>query len=89
VLPPRPSGTLALLDASDADVVVLAHHGLEGLATAREIWAGGLVGSKIRVAMWRIDREEIPRGRRERMEWLYRTWAEVDDWVAAASARPG
>jgi 1-acyl-sn-glycerol-3-phosphate acyltransferase len=85
VLPPRPSGTLALLEASDADVVILAHHGLEGLATAREIWMGGLVGSKIRVAIWRVARDQIPQGRRERTDWLYRTWARVDEWVVAAA----
>jgi len=30
VLPPRPGGTLAILEVADADVVVLAHQGLEG-----------------------------------------------------------
>jgi 1-acyl-sn-glycerol-3-phosphate acyltransferase len=81
VLPPRPGGTLAILDATDADVVVLAHSGLEGLATARDIWSGGMVGSTIQVRLWRVARTEIPDGRRQRLEWLFRTWAEVDDWI--------
>ena len=89
VLPPRPGGTLALLEAAPAaDVVVLAHHGLGGLATVKDIWAGGLVGSKIRVAMWRIKRARIPRDRDDRIEWLYRLWASVDDWVVTQSAVP-
>lgn len=82
-LPPRPGGTLAILDATQADVVVLAHRGLEGLATAKDIWSGGMVGSKIAVKMWRIPRADIPADRKERVEWLYRLWVEVDGWVAA------
>lgn len=83
VLPPRPGGTLAILEVTDADVVVLAHQGLEGLATVREIWGGGLVGSLISVRMWRVKGTEIPRGRGERVAWLYRLWSEIDDWVVS------
>lgn len=83
VLPPRPGGTLAILDATDSDVVVLAHHGLEGLATVREIWEGGLVGSSISVRLWRVTRTEIPQERGERVAWLYRLWKEIDEWVCS------
>jgi len=83
VLPPRPGGTLSLLEASDADVVVFAHRGLEGLATLRDIWRGDLVGSKIDIAIWRVPRSEIPHRRTERVEWLFRLWAEVDAWVSS------
>ncbi|MFZ0014667.1 MAG: lysophospholipid acyltransferase family protein [Acidimicrobiia bacterium] len=89
VLPPRPGGTLAILDASTADVVILAHHGLEGLATVRDIWEGGLVGSRIRVRLWRIPRESIPTGRSERVDWLFSVWAAVDEWVVAQSEGDG
>lgn len=89
VLPPRPGGTLALLDATRADVVVLAHRGLEGLATVREIWRGALVGSRIDVAMWRIPRSEVPMSRSGRVEWLYHVWGQVDDWVASAKPLSG
>jgi 1-acyl-sn-glycerol-3-phosphate acyltransferase len=89
VLPPRPGGTLALLDSTDADVVVLAHHGLEGLATVSDIWGGGLVGSRISVRMWRVPRTEIPDSRSGRVEWLYRLWVEIDDWVVSMDAGSG
>lgn len=89
VLPPRPGGTLALLDSTDADVVVLAHHGLEGLATARDIWEGDLVGSQISVRMWRVPRSEIPASRSGRVEWLYRLWIEIDDWVVSMDSVSG
>lgn len=84
VLPPKPGGTLAILDATDADVVVLAHRGLEGLATLKEIWRGDLVGSRVDVVLWRVPREQIPRSHAGRVQWLYRLWAQVDEWVVAA-----
>jgi 1-acyl-sn-glycerol-3-phosphate acyltransferase len=83
VLPPRPGGTVSLLEAGDADVVVFAHRGLEGLATVRDIWRGDLVGSTIDVAVWRVPYSQIPQLRAERVEWLFLLWAEVDDWVCS------
>ncbi len=82
VLPPRPGGALALLEATEADVVVLAHRGLEGFARVKDIWSGGLVDSRIDVRFWRVPRAEIPRSRGERLEWLYELWAEIDAWVS-------
>lgn len=86
VLPPRPRGTLGILSATTADVVVLVHRGLEGLATVADIWRGGLVGSNLDVAFWRIERPDIPTERQDRLEWLYRLWADVDSWVGGAPA---
>ena len=86
VLPPKPGGTLAILDATDADVVVFAHRGLEGLATLKDIWRGDLVGSRVEIVMWRVPHDQIPATRPERTEWLYRLWAEVDAWVVSGPA---
>jgi 1-acyl-sn-glycerol-3-phosphate acyltransferase len=81
VLPPRPGGTLALLDATTADVVVLAHRGLEGFARVKDIWAGGLVGSRVELRFWRVARVDVPGNRSDRVQWLFRLWNEIDDWV--------
>lgn len=81
VLPPRPGGTLALLESSTADVVVLAHRGLEGFARVKDMWKGGIVGSRIDVVFRRISRTEIPEGRTARVAWLFETWREIDAWV--------
>jgi 1-acyl-sn-glycerol-3-phosphate acyltransferase len=88
VLPPRPGGTLTLLDATTADVVVMAHRGLEGFATVRDMLGGDLVGRAVTAAFWRIPRESIPAERSERVEWLFEQWAAVDDWVVEG-VRPG
>ena len=86
VLPPRPGGTLALLEASAADVVVLMHRGLEGFARVKDMWSGELVGSKIVTRFRRVRRSEIPEGRAGRVEWLFNLWSEVDDWVVGEEA---
>ena len=86
VLPPRPGGTLALMEASDADVVVLAHEGLEGFARVRDMWSGDLVGSTIRIRFRRIDRSKIPIDRTDRVGWLFAIWSDVDDWIAKQKA---
>jgi 1-acyl-sn-glycerol-3-phosphate acyltransferase len=81
VLPPRPGGTLAIFDSARADIVVLAHTGLEGFATVADIWKGDLVGSRIKVDFRRIPASEIPGSRSNRLIWLFRQWAELDDWI--------
>lgn len=87
VLPPRPAGTLALLESSDADVIVMAHHGLESLSSVADAWSGELVGSTISVRLWRVPREVIPSDREGRLEWLLEVWGEVDDWVTAQKSK--
>ncbi|MDH4116377.1 MAG: 1-acyl-sn-glycerol-3-phosphate acyltransferase [Acidimicrobiia bacterium] len=84
VLPPRLSGTLALLETNSGDVVVMAHRGLDGFARIADIWRGAMVGTHVQAEFWRIPREEIPEGRAERAMWLFETWRRLDDWVGGA-----
>lgn len=82
VLPPRPGGTLGLLEATpEADVVVCAHTGFEGTASLAEIWKGALVHQVIRVQFRRIPRDEIPTERDARIAWILEEWQRVGAWV--------
>jgi 1-acyl-sn-glycerol-3-phosphate acyltransferase len=82
VLPPRPSGTLGLLEAApEADVVVCAHTGFEGAASLAELWKGALVRRVIRVQFRRIPRDEIPTERDARIAWILEEWQRVGAWV--------
>jgi hypothetical protein len=74
---------LALLEDAQADIVIMAHRGLEGFATVADVWRGNLVGSRIAVRFWRVPRDQLPADRSEQVTWLYRTWAMVDEWVVA------
>ncbi len=86
VMPPRSGGVAALLDACRADVVVLAHRGLDGFARIADIWRGAMVGRTIDVKLWRIQRDTIPDERAARTAWLFEVWHEIDRWVMAEPA---
>jgi 1-acyl-sn-glycerol-3-phosphate acyltransferase len=89
VLPPRTGGPLALLDAAPgADVLVVAHVGLEGVTHFRDAWRGDLIGRSIRVIFWRVPRALVPDDRAKRVEWLFDLWERVDDWIDAQHAGP-
>jgi 1-acyl-sn-glycerol-3-phosphate acyltransferase len=82
VLPPRPGGTVGLLEAApETDVVVCAHTGFEGAASLAEIWNGALVHQTIRVQFRRIPHGEIPAGREARIAWVMEEWQRVDAWI--------
>lgn len=82
VLTPQPGGTLALLDSTECDVIVLAHHGLDGFSRVSDFWSGSLIGSTISVGLWRIPRSEIPSDRVGRARWLFEVWSDLDEWVS-------
>jgi 1-acyl-sn-glycerol-3-phosphate acyltransferase len=84
VLPPRPGGTLGLLDAApEADVIVCTHTGFEGAGSLAHIWRGSLVHQTVRVHFRRIPRDAIPTERDARLAWLLEEWRRVDVWVAS------
>jgi 1-acyl-sn-glycerol-3-phosphate acyltransferase len=83
VLPPRPGGTLGLLEAApQADVVVCSHTGFEGAGSFLDLWNGALLHRTVRVQFRRIPRAEIPPDREGRIAWLREEWQRVDAWVA-------
>jgi len=84
LLPPRPAGTQALLDAvPDADVVVGWHVGFEGLDTFGGIIARlGRPVTPVRICLRRVGRDSVPQGEGF-AAWLDGTWLEVDDAVDA------
>jgi len=82
VLPPKPGGVLALLDAlPNVDCVLLAHTGLEDFARIKDLLSGDVVGSTVRIQLWRVDAKEIPRTDDARRRWLYAQWQNVNAFV--------
>ena len=65
VLPPRLGGPIALLEeaAGEVDVVFCGHVGFDGFQHISDIWAGGLVGTRIAVRFWRHPGAEVPADR--------------------------
>jgi 1-acyl-sn-glycerol-3-phosphate acyltransferase len=82
VLPPRLGGALTLLEAArGVDVVIFGHVGLDDFEYISDIWAGGLVGSTVRVKFWRFPASDVPCDRDELIAWLFDRWQELDDWI--------
>ncbi len=83
VLPPRPGGVLALLDTVAADVVVIAHAGLDRFASFTELARAVPLHDPVRITAWRVPAAQVPPGEAERIAWLDEQWVRVDAWVAA------
>jgi 1-acyl-sn-glycerol-3-phosphate acyltransferase len=82
VLAPRPGGFLAALDAApEADVVLVAHTGLDHLRTVADIWRELPMDKRIVMRWWQVPRAEIPEGRDERIDWLFGWWERIDAWI--------
>ena len=82
VLPPRPAGvTAALRAAPHADVVFVAHTGLEHLSTVRDIWRGLPTDKTLYLRWWFVPAAEVPRDETEQTDWLYHWWETIDDWI--------
>jgi hypothetical protein len=90
---PRPGGVLAALtNAADADVVFVAHTGVEHMVTVLDVWRELPMDKKIEMRWWIVPAAEVPGDREERIDWLFDWWQRIDDWVAerhlAAGASP-
>ena len=82
VLAPRPGGFIAALDAApEADVVLVAHTGLDHVLTVGDIWRELPMDKRITMRWWKVARAEIPEDRDERIEWLFGWWERIDVWI--------
>ncbi len=82
VLPPRPGGTFAAMDAApEADVLFVAHTGLEQLSSPKDLWDGLPMDREVRLTWWSVHREDIPTDREERVVWLFEWWERIDTWI--------
>ncbi|MFI6323387.1 1-acyl-sn-glycerol-3-phosphate acyltransferase [Nonomuraea sp. NPDC050556] len=95
LLPPRPGGAIAAIEACpSADVIFVAHTGLDDLITVGDVWRKLPVRARITAKWWRVPSGEVPATREERVAWLYDQWEEIDAWIADQRApreaeRPG
>jgi 1-acyl-sn-glycerol-3-phosphate acyltransferase len=85
LLPPRPGGVRAALSAAPhADVVLVAHTGLDHLLTLGDVWRE-LPEDKVLSLRWTfVPAAEVPREPQAQLDWLYAWWADMDAWIAAS-----
>jgi 1-acyl-sn-glycerol-3-phosphate acyltransferase len=82
VLPPKPGGLLAALDAApDAGVIFVAHTGLDRMITVADVWRELPMDKQLVMRFWSVPPEEVPVGEEARIVWLYDWWARIDAWI--------
>jgi 1-acyl-sn-glycerol-3-phosphate acyltransferase len=82
VLAPRPGGVIAALtNARDADVVFVAHTGVEHMTTVLDVWRELPMDREIEMRWWIVPAAEVPVDREARIDWLFAWWARIDDWI--------
>jgi 1-acyl-sn-glycerol-3-phosphate acyltransferase len=82
VVAPRPGGFLAALDANrEADLVMVAHTGLDHMLTLADVWRELPMDKRLVMRWWRVARDEIPEGREDRIDWLFDQWHRIDNWI--------
>ncbi len=88
LLPPRPGGVAAALAAAPyADVVFVAHAGLDHLSEPLDLWRGLPMTGEVRLRWDFVPADGVPRGKEEQVDWLYAEWEAMDAWVALHSTR--
>jgi Acyltransferase len=86
VLPPHATGALAAIMACPrADVIFVAHTGLDRLVSVGDVWRSLLADMEVRARWWRVPAASVPRSasRDTQVTWLYDWWERIDDWITS------
>ncbi len=82
VLPPRSGGTLAAIEAApEANILLLAHVGLDDLFSLRDIWESVPLKRTVRASFWYASDKPPSDDREAMINWLYDEWERVDAWI--------
>ncbi len=83
LLPPKPTGTLAMLRSQpDATVLIVGHVGLEGVAEFAGLRSYLPCREPIIVRWWQHAVSDLPLDDEGRTAWLQDQWRRLDTWVA-------
>ena len=91
LLPPRSGGAFAAIMACpEADVIFVAHAGLDQLVSVGRCPGGAWpIGQVVRAKWWRVPVDQVPRelDHEAQLQWLYDWWERIDTWIS--DNRPG
>jgi 1-acyl-sn-glycerol-3-phosphate acyltransferase len=85
LLPPRAGGALSAIAACPhADVIFVAHAGLDRIVTVGDVWRNLRVDQTVRARWWRVPAAEVPRSADHAAQerWLYDWWQRIDAWIS-------
>jgi hypothetical protein len=86
LLPPHATGALTAIAACPrADVVFVAHTGLDRLVSTRDVWRSLRADMEVSARWWRVPAASVPRtaSRDTQITWLYDWWGRLDAWITA------
>jgi len=89
VLPPRPGGAFAAMAACPAaDVIFVAHTGLDRLVSVRDVWHSLSGDIHVQAHWWHVPAADVPRDadHETQLRWLYDWWERVDAWITAQNS---
>jgi 1-acyl-sn-glycerol-3-phosphate acyltransferase len=84
LLPPKEGGVLAAVGACPAaDVIFVAHAGLDRLVSVGDVWRELPINQTVVARWWRVPAAEVPRdaGHDTQVKWLYDWWQLIDTWI--------
>jgi 1-acyl-sn-glycerol-3-phosphate acyltransferase len=88
VLMPRVGGAVAAISAApEADIIFVAHTGLEDLSSLVDVWRGIPMDTRIRVKLWRVPAADVPHDDVAAAAWLHSWWRRIDAWILANYGR--
>lgn len=85
LLPPRSGGAFAAIMACpEADVIFVAHAGLDAMVSVAEIWRNLAIGQVIKAKWWRVPAGDVPRDadHETQLQWLFGWWERIDAWIS-------
>jgi 1-acyl-sn-glycerol-3-phosphate acyltransferase len=85
LMAPKPGGTLAAMAAArEADVLLVAHEGLEDLSSLADLWRGLPMDDVVEVRWWHVPSADLPRDEPvdTQVDWLFDWWTRLDAWIA-------
>jgi Acyltransferase len=88
LLPPHSTGAFAAIGAApDADVVFVAHTGLDRLVSVGDVWHSMLADMTVQARWWRVPAADVPRAadHETQVAWLYDWWERLDAWISQTS----
>jgi 1-acyl-sn-glycerol-3-phosphate acyltransferase len=88
LLPPRTGGAFAAIGACpSADVIFVAHTGLDKLVSVRDVWQSLRTDVAVHARWWRVPAAEVPRGadHESQVAWLFDWWERLDGWITEES----
>lgn len=87
LLPPKPAGVLTLLNARpDVVPTVLAHRGLDNVASFKGLWSSVPLRDPVVVRWW--PTAPPPSNHEYRVRWLQNEWRRADRWVTSSDRQP-